>query len=512
LVPVWPGRIAVAIAAVVAGLLVWWATAPWGPGLSPDAIAYSAIAESIRDRAELGYWLEPRVSSWPPLFPAVLAGTAAILDITVVEAGRIVNAVLQGATVVVTALLARRLLRERWLRAVAVAFAVVAQPLMYVAVKVWSEPLFNVLILAAALALADVGRRRAVLPVMVASGLVVAAFLTRYAGLVFIPAGLLALALWPRSLPRGQRVRRAVLFATPALTAALVLVVWNRARTGKVFGPRWQPDEPFWNHAFDGLAAVGRWWLPSGSTRVVAIGTGVMLLLAACTAVALAWRGGALATGRLPDDDQDEVVGVVPVLGVFVLSYFGYMVWARTTSGFDPLSSRLMLPLLLPGALIVLWLVERLASTRVTATSRNVVLALPLVVLAPAVIAGFGEARSVRDAGNEYTNAAVREFTSSPILDKIPSECSLVSNDPWLLWLTDREAQLTPERVRELAIPPSMSLDDLARLAATSDVCLVWLNTGSTVFYEPDALQAVVGVEQIATDGFTTIYRLPPRS
>src|SRR6185295_14770590 len=92
--------VAVGLAAVLAAALVWWATATWGAGLSPDAIAYTAIAEQIRDHGHFGYWLEPRTSSWPPLFPLVLAVVSTITGSSVVDAGRLVNAVLAGLIVV----------------------------------------------------------------------------------------------------------------------------------------------------------------------------------------------------------------------------------------------------------------------------------------------------------------------------------------------------------------------------------------------------------------------------
>jgi len=124
--------------------------------LSPDAIAYTAIAERIRDQAQIGYWLEPRTSSWPPLFPLVLAGLSTLLGSPVVDSARLLNALIAGATVVVVALLARRLLGTTWLRALAVVMAVLAQPLAFVAVRVWSEPLFNLLVLLTLLVLAGV--------------------------------------------------------------------------------------------------------------------------------------------------------------------------------------------------------------------------------------------------------------------------------------------------------------------------------------------------------------------
>ena len=184
------------------------------------------------------------------------------------------------------------------------------------------------------------------------------------------------------------------------------------------------------------------------------------------------------------------------------------MVWARTTSGFDPLNSRLMLPILVPGVLLMLFVIERWADQLQPGLSRQLVLVLPLIGLLPLVFNGVDTLRVSHDVGNEYTSAPVRAFVASPILREVPDDCELVSNDPWLLWLAGFEAQLTPESNRQVAIPQSMTIDEFATLAASQSVCLVWLDTGSTVFVPPAELGDVAHLQQIAADDFTTIYRV----
>jgi hypothetical protein len=502
--------VAIGVSAVLASLLVWWATATWGPGLSPDAVAYTAIAERIRDHGEIGYWLEPKTSSWPPLFPLLLAGVATITGSSVVDAGRLVNSVLAGLIVVVVAALAWRLLRSRWLRGLAVASAVVAQPLVVVEVKVWSEPLFVLLVLLALLVLAGVPGRRPIPRLVGAATLTAAAFGTRYAGLALLPAGVLALAVWPRRLPGAARATHVAWYGGPAAVAAGGLVLWNRWRTGQAFGPRWRPHEPFWHHAADGLAAVGQWMLPSESPRLLAVGFGVLVLVVVASAlVALPGsrtRRGAVTTPA----SRPEVVGLAPVLASFTGCFFAYMVYARTTSGFDPLSSRLMLPIFVPVLLLVLLLADRASRVLPGEPARVLVLAIPLLVVLPGLFRGLDALRESRDVGTQYTSAAVRSFLASPVLGQVPAGCQVVTDDPWLLWLAGFEAQLSPESDREVAIPVSMRLEELAPLVAGGDVCLVWMETGSTVFHTPEELAEVVTLERVAGDDFTTVYRLGP--
>jgi hypothetical protein len=307
-------------------------------------------------------------------------------------------------------------------------------------------------------------------------------------------------------------VARALVFGFATAIVATQFLAWNQRRTGTGLGPRWRPDEPFWHHAGDGLTAIGRWLLPDGAPGAVAVGAGALLFVVAVLALVRAWsEREANVRGETTEDQAVESstrIGEAPVLAIFVIAYFAYMVWARTTSGFDPLNSRLMLPLFLPGVLLALALLDRYALRQTSKVARNVVLALPLLVFVPIAVDGLDELRTTHDVGNEYGNAAVDEFLASPVWNELPDDCAVLANDPWLLWLRGVEAQLSPERVRELAIPISMELDELPALADTTDLCLVWMDTGSTVFHTPDELRAVVDLDEVATDGFTTIYRV----
>jgi hypothetical protein len=138
------------------------------------------------------------------------------------------------------------------------------------------------------------------------------------------------------------------------------------------------------------------------------------------------------------------------------------------------------------------------------------VLAAPVLLLLPLVLDGIDTLRTSHDVGNEYTNAAVRDVVASTVVREIPDDCELYSNDPWLLWLADREAQLSPESDREVAIPISLTREEFDRQVASSDVCLVWFDTGSTVFFPPDELAETVELTPVSSDGFTTVYRVAP--
>lgn len=503
--PSWTRQLPEVVASIASGVAVWWATGPWGVGLTPDSVAYVAVAEAVRDHHELGYWLEPSLSSWPPLYPSTLAGLSWLFHLDTLDAARLASAALQGMTVLLVAVLARRMLRSAALCWIAVVFAATAGPLLQFTVRALSEPLFNVLALGATLVLSGIEDRHAVRRLALACVLASAALSTRYAGLVLLPVGITVLLLWPRGTARRPRARRAIGFGVPVFGAAAALAAWNLSRTGTAFGPRIPPDEPFTSHLGIALSVVGQWFLPVKAPAAVAGTVGVVVLVGAVSGV---WVRRARSTR--PDGDTAPPIGVEPVLTVFVASYAAYMVVASSASGFARLDSRLMLAILVPIVLLLLGEVDRVVA-RGTGPRAWAPVLLTVVVLLPGASEGLAALHTSHDAGSEYTNEAVRAFVASPVVAGIPRDCALISNDAWMLWLAGREAQFSPVRRRDPRFLTTMTLTDLEALVARTSVCFVWLDIGSTLFLAPTELGPAIDVVPVAGEGVTSVYRLRAR-
>ena len=187
------------------------------------------------------------------------------------------------------------------------------------------------------------------------------------------------------------------------------------------------------------------------------------------------------------------------------------MVYARTTSGFDPLSSRLMLPIFVPVLLLVLLLTERVASAVDTEAARVAALALPLLLVLPGLFRGLDALRESHDIGTQYTSEAVHEFVASPVLDQVPDGLPGADQRP-LAALAGRLRGPAEPGERPGGGHPGVDAPGGACSAwwPAGDVCLVWMQTGSTVFYGPEQLAGVVSLERVAGDDFTTVYRLGP--
>ena len=77
------------------------------------------------------------------------------------------------------------------------------------------------------------------------------------------------------------------------------------------------------------------------------------------------------------------------------------------------MNSRLMLPILVPGVLLVLFVIERWAQRLDPGLGRQLALAVPLLLLLPMVFRGVDALRLSHDSGNEYTSGPVRRAVTT---------------------------------------------------------------------------------------------------
>ena len=66
-------RWVVAAAAIVPAALAVIAARVDRPTVGPDAVSYIAVADSLRTGGGLGFFLERPLTTWPPLWPALIA-------------------------------------------------------------------------------------------------------------------------------------------------------------------------------------------------------------------------------------------------------------------------------------------------------------------------------------------------------------------------------------------------------------------------------------------------------
>jgi hypothetical protein len=364
----------VAVAAVATAGVVF-AGSPL-PRLTPDSATYLTGAERLAHEGTFANCAGPIVL-FAPGFSAAMAPLVA-LGIDATDAARVVNAFATLVLVVAAALLARAagLSRNTCL------FAAIAVAASYATLRdgplAWSEPLFCAILGVLLVVVVDEGRGVAAhfsARAGAAAVLTWMLLLTRHSGLFVVPA--IVAAAWLGSTELARRPARTAAFGLALVAVPALWWARNLHVDGSVFGQRsgsrFGALEVLWQFP-DGVSSLA---LP----RALPLALRLVVLAAVLVASALAFPASRTNTrARL----------TVWVLSIAVVVYGLAVTGAAMRTVVDPIDTRLMSPLLVPGAVLVSIGVSAgpAGLPRLQGALRAVALALvaALIVLAPGVV------------------------------------------------------------------------------------------------------------------------------
>lgn len=315
-----PGFLVLALLPV---LLALYATQPLGLAVSPDSVDYLSAARNLgQGRGFVGYTGE-RMTSWPPLFPALLA-LFQQLGLSPLGAARLLNAVLWGATTLLAAVWIASVTRSAVLALLATLWIALSPMLLYYASMLWSEPLFVALVVAALYALtrclAAPGWGRVILAALLAG----AATQQRYAGGIAVIVGAFALMFLRRDVGLARRVPAAFVYGLIASAPTAFWLARNLRISGTLTGERLPSIYGYREILAQSLSSIGESVLPS---RLYALGelVGGLMLLAAVAAPLLVWL-------RRRDDRPLLLSSIVLALFVLIYTVFIMVVAARSNT------------------------------------------------------------------------------------------------------------------------------------------------------------------------------------
>lgn len=482
-------RVPVATGCLVTAGLVLVATSRYGPGLTPDSLAYVSTAESValaegfRDHGD-----QPLVL-FPPLYPLVLA-PGVWLGAAALSVVRIFNIICTVGIVVVGFSIASRHVSSPGLRLAALATLVLSGPVLFVARHAWSEPLFLLLTLAATYCLERALSTDRRPWVVAAAGLVALACLTRYAGVALILGG--ALSLLSTRCPTRRKVATVAVFV---VVAGLPLALWlvrNLVLAGSATGGRPSSSEGVVDSTGRALSAMGAWlvgdWVPA------TLGAGLMVAFL-------------LAVARLVVVSEDR--SLIPLTATTGALLVGSIVSAGITA-VDAFDDRLLSPFYVPVAILAFvmldWWAERWKGTWVLAIAGLWLLAVPAIEVANETV----RASQVGAGGYAHT-----DWQKSEVMQRLREDAvttPLWTNAPAAVWflLDGREARLSPRRHAYRS--PDTPTNDLAYLEAAlahGPVTVAWFDQRAEPhFLRPHELAARFEVETITTSRDGEIFAI----
>ncbi len=249
---------------VVAAVASLYAT-KWGPWLYSDGAGYIMLARNLLAGRGLGLVrasgeFQP-LSMHPPLYPLALAGLG-LTGAELLGVARWFGAALFAFTIVIVGLAIFHLSHRPWLALAAATVTLASPQLVRLYTGVLSEPLFIVTGFGSVLLLLvyfATPRPWALILSGLAAGL---SALTRYPGVAFIGAGILALLLFSRS----RRLVGTLSYAAMAVALNLIWLTWMSRQVG-ADPPRewnwnlvglWERSEPIRG----GIVAEAWKWIP----------------------------------------------------------------------------------------------------------------------------------------------------------------------------------------------------------------------------------------------------------
>lgn len=261
--------LAVAVLALAGAGLVLASSAKYGAGLNRDSVEYLDAARGLASgRGPVFHNGEPLVW-WPPLYPMLLALIAFVTGLDPAAFAHVVNAALFALVIWLSARLIQTGSRQTTTYGVlgvcAVLFSIPLSELYSMALL---ECLFiplALLYLVSAQRYWDGGGVRSLAVMTLSTAL---ACLTRYIGIVLVPAGFATIIL-ASGLSLKCRLRRALGFAVLALAPLALWAARNYSLTGTFLGPRFPLQLSLAENMKRVVVAVLSWYVPGDGMKLV---------------------------------------------------------------------------------------------------------------------------------------------------------------------------------------------------------------------------------------------------
>ncbi|MEW5959962.1 MAG: hypothetical protein AB1801_19755 [Chloroflexota bacterium] len=243
--------------------LILFITAPYGAGVSGDAVDYLSTADSLKRGAGFTDFSGEPYIYWPPLYPLMLAGLSGLLRLDTFVVGGWLNALSFGVVIVLAGRLFHEAFDEHSLWAVGgTVLTLTALPLIQLATNILADVLFIVLVLLYSLWGRAYRRPPAPKRLLGLSVLSSAAAVLRWHGVLMV-ASVVALAL----IANRRQIHIALWDAFGAgLLGALPFAAWVLGRNyrllGSFMGYRDTADISIAHNLQDAAQKIAHWFVP----------------------------------------------------------------------------------------------------------------------------------------------------------------------------------------------------------------------------------------------------------
>jgi hypothetical protein len=426
------------VAGAVGVWTIFWSTR-LGLGVSPDSVIYLEAAEHLRNGD--GFVSEGRpMTRFPPLYSAMLALSSGAAG-SQTEGARRMHAFLFGANVMLVGA-GTFVASGASLGATVVAAAIfISSAKMFeLHTMVWSEPPFLLLMLVTTELLAH----QLVKPRPWFLGAIAAclslALLTRYAGVGFLPAAVIACLAWQKS-PQRTRVEHALVLSCIPVLALGAWLMRNAVVTGSVAGRDLGLHPVGGAHLRQLATTLYDFLLPTALDGYLKVAQLAVLGSLIIMGLRMTYRSPA---SRLTKLDVQTALQVVAML--LIATYTAFLIISISLFDFStPLDGRILSPVYTLGLIVVVSLARDVSRLDGYGAVWKAALVATVVVVSFNLDRTTSAATLLRQEGGGFAARRVVESEAIRLVRGLPNGVTVYSNDQGMLrFLTGKPAVPIP--------------------------------------------------------------------
>lgn len=354
--------------------LVILRTSLYGPGLTHDSISYYFAAQSFSEGNGFQYFGYPSpIIQWPILFPFIF-GIMDKLGLDILQAARVFNALVFGATIFSAAYVTQHVTRSRFMATIASLLVLSSFPTFDQSSYFWTEPLFTLLGIWIFYGVIRSSEHPSLKRYAAFAGVLAGlSVLLRYAGATYVMAMCLCLML-----ARGtfkERFVRTFIFGFLGTLPFVLNVASNYVLSGTLMGMRTASLRSLSENIMLAVKVLKQWVLPAWEGPLPHLGHYGGLVALVLTALVLviasrkSKRQGAHNTSAIHSvsyfkegnepyySNGSRLAFPWLTVACFAGVYLIYMIASASAVNFDPIDPRYLQPIYLPLIFLFVWLV-----------------------------------------------------------------------------------------------------------------------------------------------------------
>lgn len=491
-------KLLLVILPLVGAVLVLLSTTHYGAGLSPDSVGYIGTARNIITGNGITSYNGAPLVAQPPFYPILLALVGKIIGADPLSFAHIVNAIIYGIIIYLSGILHKKHLSSFLIFSIfstsVIAFSI---PLFKVSTYAWTEPLFiSLTVTSFIFAISYLKSNDSVSLLLLALSIALAS-LTRYIGVTLILWGGL-IVLFFQNNNFKKRVKHLLIFS---IVSGLPIGLWlikNYIISNTFFGSRSPSRFTLYqniNYAFDTLLY---WFVPDDiANRLFLIVFSVSIGIFAGHNLKNRWQEVKLRLKQIS-----------PIL-MFAIIYLIFLIISSTTTAYDRINNRLLSPVYIPFALLILILAEMIVAPYRKKFSNSLVntfLIISMVIWLVYPIRNITlNTIKLLQNGRGYNSKAWRESEVIQYLSstELETEYPLFTNAPDAAYiLAELSTKMSPSKRKggNSSSLPNMSPYEIEdSWPEENKAYLIWFDKKiRTYLFTPEELQKITNMELIA--------------